>query len=149
MWTATHHGLNVSFRAGFLTVWLPERAFSGTKRLTENHSGSVVHTLIYFILTQVFWFSTRGHVTWNHHMSTVPSQSRIGDTCSCCKLSEAQVGASTRLQLALFHDRRVDCNLELLVAGCWPFGAAGPLKWGSDYWNCMKKLIFGTCHRWA
>ncbi len=30
-----------------------------------------------------------------------------------------------------------------------PLGAAGPLNWGVDYWNCTLKLDFGTLRQWA
>ncbi len=47
-----------------------------------------------------------------------------------CELVEAQIGASTRLQLTLFHDRRADCYLGGLVSaeGHWPLGVAGSLE---------------------
>ncbi len=51
-----------------------------------------------------------------------------------CKVVEAQIGTSTRLQLVLLHDRRADCYLGRLVH--WPLDVADSLK-----------VKFGFCHR--
>ncbi len=85
-----------------LTLWLSTRAQKGTTRLTEGYNGCGLHNREALFIDfrprdRVAW--PRGMKAW-HAFSPLPASKRrylFGG----CKLLEAQIGTSTRAQLAL------------------------------------------------